>query len=156
MFSKWLNVQKLIIGNLHLHDHIYHYIKKCLIHLFLHSVGGTKLFHFPFSIFHSYMLGAPRNTVNSDILHHAEGCLMTDCECYIWHTQYHSDPIWMPWIPVTHLSDISGAPKNADKSFAAFSTDPKSPIKMFPHSVNKIKLYFTLAAYLQCLTGKKD
>ena len=103
-----------------------------------------------------HMLGAPRNTVNSDILHHAEGCLMTDCECYIWHTQYHSDPIWMPWIPVTHLSDISGAPKNADKSFAAFSTDPKSPIKMFPHSVNKIKLYFTLAAYLQCLTGKKD
>ena len=33
---------------------------------------------------------------------------------------------------------------------------PQSPIKMFPRSVNKIKLYFTLAAYLQCLTGKKD
>ena len=32
---------------------------------------------------------------------------------------------------------------------------PQSPIKMFPRGVNKIKLYFTLAAYLQCLTGKK-
>ena len=108
--------------------------------------GQQIMFH-PIHV--SDISGAPINADISDIFPHDRFYML-----HLTHSIIQIPSGCPEFLLPTYLTYRAALkiPINLSRLFPA----PQSPIKMFPRSVNKIKLYFTLAAYLQCLTGKKD